>query len=286
MARRIKISSSVLNIRLHPHPIGVYGDFFQDIFRLRQIVRLHGDRHGMLSLLNLNDIDQGSISGTITTFVNIEVDGDWFDAVNLTEATDNQISKVSIPENLHPNSAQYYFYFDVKQHKLYVQNYSKGKILTPNQALTLFGSLSKNINITQKYNLASINLVQSKSALDKLFKIDRIDRIIVSILKPNSDILADDFEAQIEEHLANSHARSVTVAYQADPGQSLVPVEDIKTISNAALENGNVEVIGRNNGLRVHESTEDNPLILQNKYDPDHTSEAQAFKHLVNEHKG
>ncbi|MXN49579.1 DUF4747 family protein [Shinella sp. AETb1-6] len=283
MAQKIKIASSILNIRLHPHSDDRYVDFFSDIYRTKKIVRLHGDRHGMMSLLDMTRSDEGIIRGIVTTFLNIEIDGNWFDTENLKEATDNQVSEVKIPENLHPNSAQFYFIFDVKRHRIYIQNYSKGKVLTPPQALKLFSEISEQIQITQKYNYPSITLVQDKKALEKIFNIERIDRITISILKPNADILVDNFEEQIEAHLLASHAKKLTLTYQANPGESLVTNDDIQKLGGAALTNGSVKVDGRDNGHAVHMSTEDSPLIIQDKYDPDTTTEDQAFRKLINE---
>ncbi|MGX5720714.1 DUF4747 family protein [Shinella zoogloeoides] len=283
MARKIKIASSILNIRLHPHSTDRYVDFFNDVYRTKKIVRLHGDRHGMISLLDMTKANEGTIRGIITTFLNVEIDGNWFDAENLQEATDLQVSEVKIPENLHPNAAQFYFIFDVKKHKIYVQNYSKGKVLTPPQALKLFNDLSTQTEITQKYNYASITPIQDKKALDKIFKIERIDRITINILKPNADILVDNFEEKIESHLLASHARRLTLTYQANPGESLIPNNDIQKLGGAALTNGSVQVDGRDDGKAVHESTEDSPLVIQGKYDPGTTTEDQAFRRLVNE---
>jgi len=237
----------------------------------------------MISLLDMTKSDEGVVRGIITTFINIEIDGNWFDAENLQDATDQQVSEVKIPANLHPNAAQFYFIFDVKKHRIYIQNYSRSKVLTPPQALKLLSELSTQTSITQKYNYASITLIQDKKALEKIFKIDRIDRITINILKPNADILADDFEEQIEAHLLASHARKLTLTYQANPGDSLVPNSDIQKLGEAALTNGSVRVDGRNDGQSVHESTEDSPLIIQGKYDPDTTTEDQAFRRLINE---
>lgn len=285
MARKIKISASILNLRVHPHTADIYKAFIQDLYELKAIVRLHGDRHGMISLINRSQSDDNIITGTITTFLNVDLDGSWFDTENLQEATDNQVSEVNIPRHLHPNAAQFFFHFDINEHKIYVQNYSKGKVLTPPQALMLFKELSERLSITSKYNLAKITLVQSKEGLKRIFSIDRIDKITITIMKPNADILAENFESQIEAHLAASHARKLSLTYQAEPGVSLALNKDIEKLSETALSNGAVEVIGRNDGASVRQSTESIPLIIQDKYDPDTTIEQQAFRRLINERK-
>ena len=51
MARQIKIESGVLNIRMHPHSGEKYVDLLKFVYGRKNIVKLRGDRHAMISLL-------------------------------------------------------------------------------------------------------------------------------------------------------------------------------------------------------------------------------------------
>lgn len=281
MARKIKISAGVLNIRLHPHTAERYAEFLNDIYRLKRPVKLRGDRHGMISLLNRAEADDNLFGGVITTFLDIDFDGTWFNTAELKEATDEQVSKVTIPENLHPNSAQFYFHFDASGHKLYFQTYSSGKVLTENSAILLFQVLASDLGITQKYGDVKITVIQSKEGLARIFALTVIKEITITIEKPNADIFADDFEAQIEAHLASAQSKRLTITYEADPGSSVVPTDEIKAISQVALENGSVKVNGRDDSGAVKRSTDDHPMQYQDKYDPDATTERQAFRSIL-----
>ena len=154
-------------------------------------------------------------------------------------------------------------------------------MLTENSALTLFRALADETTISQKYGDIKITIVQSKEGLARIFALPVIKEIKITILKPNADIFADDFEAQIEEHLATAHSKKLTIIYEADPGSSIVPTEEIKAISAVALENGNVRVNGRDDSGAVKRSTDDHPLQYQDKYDPDAMSESQAFRSIL-----
>lgn len=281
MARRIKISAGVLNIRLHPHTPERYAEFLNDIYALKKPVKLRGDRHGMISLLNRSESENGIFTGVITTFLDIEFDGTWFNTDELKEATDEQISEVAIPENLHPNAASFYFEFNTNNHKIYFQTYSAGKVLSEKSALSLFQGLSSNLKISQKYGDAKITVVQSKEGLEKIFSIPVIKEITITIVKPNADIFADDFESQIESHLAGAHSKKLTISYEADAGSSVVPTDEIKAISAVALENGSVKVNGRDDSGAVKRSTDDHPMQYQDKYDPDAMTENQAFRSII-----
>lgn len=281
MARKIKVSSSVLNVRTHPHSPERYAQLVSDLFKQKLAVKLHGDRFGMISLVHRGADEQGFVSGIITTFVKVEFDGRWFDASEMQDATEAQVAKVQIPENLHPNAASFYFEFDTKEHRLYVQSYSDGKSLSAKQAQTLFENLAAAPNILAEYGKVHVTIVQSREGLDALFALPVIKEVTITIYKPNPDIFADDFEEQIEAHLAQTNSQRVSISYQADPGQSVNPTGEIRAVSEVALENGEVEVRGRDEKGAVTKSTEQMPAELHDKFDPDAMSEQNAFRRLI-----
>ncbi|MER9236603.1 DUF4747 family protein [Mesorhizobium sp. M0622] len=280
MTRKLKMSAGVLNIRLHPHSPELYASYFSDIFRYRVVGYVHGDRRGMLSLIDRTQEKSGKISGVLTTFVNVDLDGTWFNSESLEPATEDQVSKVNIPNNLKPNSASYYFDFDIKTHRLYVQTYSHGKALTPHTIQRLFNSLARDHRISKRYGEAKITLLQDKESLKSLFSIPRITEIVITIMRPNPDIFADDFEATVEGHLEAINGRSVQIKYQAEPGGSLVPNKEIREVSEVGADNGLVEVTGRDDTGAVKKSTASYPVVLQTRYDPD-AGERNAFLSLV-----
>ncbi|UKV16838.1 DUF4747 family protein [Thalassospiraceae bacterium SW-3-3] len=280
MGRQIKISAGILNIRLHPHPVGIYGAWIKDIFNRKIRVSIHGDRYGMISYLDEREREKGIISGIITTFTKIE-GGSWFDAESLQVATDDKISKVNIPDNLYPNSASFYFVFNTKKHKIFFQNYSSGKQITPSSALKFFSRLSEDVWIMKKYKAAKISIVQEKASLDVLFSLKRIKKIEIVLLKPNTDIFDDDFEENVEKHLDETNSRQISIVYDAEKGESVYPTEELRLIGGVALDNGNVKVTGRNEKGAVTLDSNDYPKIIQDRYDRDKTSEESAFRKLI-----
>ncbi|WP_312795569.1 DUF4747 family protein [Tianweitania sp.] len=281
MARKIKMSVGVLNIALHPHSPELYAKFLRTIFDNRVVAKLSGDRYGMISLLDEREKDSGRVSGIVTTFVQIEADGDWFDTKSLNTATADQVSQINIPPNLKANSATYYFEFDLKKHRLYYQNYSKGRWITAASAARLFSGFADDITVFLEVGSPKISIVQETEALDRILSLPKLTEIKITLLRPNPDILDDDFEDKIEANLAASHSRSLTLIYNAEPGQSLVATEEIRRAGTAAIEIGKVEVKGRDETGAVQKSTEQFPLVKQTTYDPDATTERNAFFALL-----
>jgi hypothetical protein len=281
MARKIKVSASALNVRLHPHSPEIYKQWIQSIYSKRLIAQVHGDRHGMISSVDRSGAANNIITGAITTFVKLDGDGSWFNVDDMAEATDKDISAINIPHNLFPNAAAFYFYFDVQEHKIYFQTYSKGKSLTPGSALRFFNGLAIQSQIASEFGEAKINIVQDKSSLESMFSIKRIKEIKIKIVKPNTDIFDDDFESNIEKHLENTGSREFSVSYKSEGNGSIKPDDDIKKISKVALENGTVEVIGRDEKGAVRLNSENFPKELHDSYDPDEQSERSAFFGLI-----
>lgn len=283
MARKRKISGGVLNIRLHPHPEGRYAQLLEDLYNLKRPVKIWGDKYGIISMINRNESEDGIFTGSITTFTKIEFDGVWFNTENLKEVPDEEVSEIKIPDHVHPNSASFYFIFDTLNHKIYFQIYSEGKILTHNSALSFFAQLVESHEIQEAYGDVKLDLVHSKEGLDHVFSLDQIKQITITISRPNADILSDDFEDKIEQHLAETGSRSLSLTYTAEKGGSVVPNDEIRTAGDVALEHGVVEASGRDASGAVERSTADHPEKIQDKYDPEEELEMSAFRRLFSE---
>ncbi|NIJ19679.1 hypothetical protein FHS95_001348 [Sphingomonas naasensis] len=281
MARRIKISSGVLNVRLHPHPEGIYGEFIEAIYQLRRPVRIRGDRYAMLSLLSRTEANDGIYTGLITTFTKIDTTEPWFDTDNLKEASEKDISRISIPDSLHPNATSFHFLFDARRHRFYVQTYSKGRTLSVRSAQRMLGGLAADLAITRRFNEAVIDIVQSKAGLEAVFALTVIKRVTVTLTKPNADVFDDDFDENIEGFLEELHSKKLTLIVEAEPRQSITPNEGLRRVSRSALEHGSVKTEGRDEQGATQRSTDDYPEDLHDKYDPDAVSETHAFRQLT-----
>lgn len=285
MARKTKIAASVLNIRLHPHPPGVYAEWLEFIMKKRIMVQVHGDRYGIISRVDSSNANRGEIVGTITTFVKIETDGQWFNLDEMKVATEKQVSEVILPANLFPNTAAFYFLFDLKNHHLYFETYSKGKTFTANSALRFFSGLAKNLDVAKRFNEATINIVWDEATLRKMFSIDRIKEIEITIFKPNPDFFDNNFKKNLEQHMLETKTKELALKYKAEAGKSLKPDPDMKKLGEYALENGAVRVIGRDEQGRVDLNSDSYPREIHDKFDPDKQLEEQAFHNMVRKNK-
>ena len=276
-----RISAGILNVRLHPHPEGVYKDFIEALYKLKKPVKIWGDRWGMISLLSKPDEESGVVSGLITTFTKIDMDQPWFDAQNLEEASSEALSEIDLPSNLFPNASTFNFVFDTDKHKLYIQTRSRRNRLSINLANTLFQKLSDDLKITTRFGQAAIDVVQSKMGLERIFSLKVLKKVKLIINKPNADVFDDDFDENIEKYMLETHMKRMEMEFTAESGQSIAPNDSLKRVGESALEHGVVIGEGRDADGPVTRSSKEFPRQIVGSFDPNSEQENLAFRQMI-----
>lgn len=281
MARNVKITAGVLNIRLHPHPEGIYADYIRALYNLKKPTRIHGERWAMMSLINRHEAEGDVITGIISTFTKIDMDQPWFDSQNLKHASDEILSKIELPDGIFPNASSFNFLFDTKHHRLYVQTYSRGKGFSVKLANRMFQDLSDDLRITAKYGQAAINIVQSKAGLDRIFALPILKKIKFVLNKPNADVFDDDFDENIESYLQETKAKKLEIQLTAETGQSIKPNDSLQRVGASALEHGVVVGEGRDADGPAVRSSAEFPQQISGSFDPGTEQENLAFRGMI-----
>ncbi|WP_294282247.1 DUF4747 family protein [uncultured Sphingomonas sp.] len=281
MARQLKAEVGGLNIRLHPHDPQRYRDLFASLFKLKKIVPIYGDRSGLITSLQRISHDAMYIEGVITTFLDLDLKGDWFNTDTMEEASDNDREKINVPEYLRPNIRTFFFSFDVENHELIFEHYGNGHRFSHQSAFNFFENLVHDSNIMEKYGDVKISIIQSKGSIDRIFSIPRITDIEIYIERPNSDLWGDDFEEQAEDHLGDKNARSMTVIYKSEKGSGIHRDEDLERLIRASIRNGKTVAKGYGNNGHEVVNTGRYPKIVQDKFDQDAFSSSEMFRRLA-----
>ena len=124
-------------------------------------------------------------------------------------------------------------------------------------------------------------MVQSHQSLKTIFGLSKITKVRIVVEKPNSDVFDDNFEENIEKHLAETNSRQVEITYSSERGESIVVTDEIRKVSQPALDNGLVEVTGQSAVGREKRSSRNHPKIIQEEYDTGVLTEAQALRSLA-----
>ncbi|WP_434405815.1 DUF4747 family protein [Sphingobium sp. DN12] len=280
MARRHKMEIGGLNIKAHPHDEDTYTSLINSLYRLKKITKIYGDRHGLITMVSRSSEDENLIFGVLSTFLEIEIDGDWFNAETMEEATANDVSSINIPDNLHPNLKTFRFMFNTKRHELVFEHYCDGERLTHNSALNFFRNLTSEDSIFRSFGDIKINVITEKGGVDRIFSIPRITDLDILIERPNSDLWGEDFEEQAEEHLGDKNARSMNVHYKAERGLGIQRDEDLDALIRASLNNGRSVAKGYGTDGHMVVSTDEYPKVVQEMYEQDVES-GTVFRRLA-----
>ncbi|OZA20244.1 MAG: hypothetical protein B7X90_06675 [Novosphingobium sp. 17-62-19] len=194
MGRLHKMEVAGLNIKIHPHPDGIYDDFILAIFGLKKITKIHGDRFGLITLVKQDSDNPEFYDGVLSTFLKIEMGSEWFNTETMEEATSNDVGEIKIPEYLHPNLKTFRFTFNTERHEFVFQHYAEGLKLTHNSALNYMKNIVTDNRIKSKFGEVKVGVINEKGSVDKIFSIPRITELELYIERPNSDVWGVDFE--------------------------------------------------------------------------------------------
>lgn len=280
MARQHKMEVGGLNVRVHPHDDETYRALIGALYDLKKVAKVHGDRFGLITMLDRSDEADDMIYGVLSTFLEIEIDGEWFNVETMDEASANDVRQINIPKNLHPNLKTFRFAFNTKRHELIFEHYSEGDRLTHLSALRFFRGLVDDRRIKERFGDVKVTIVTERGTVDRIFQIPRITDLDILIEKPNSDLWGADFEGMFEEHLGDKNARSMNVHYKSEGQQGIRRDRDLDALLKASINNGRSVAKGYGPDGHIRVSTDDYPKVVQDMYEPA-LAPTSVFKRLA-----
>jgi len=283
LARRRSIISAALNIRIHPHSEERYVSLFRHAFALRLPIAVRGDQRMLLQHVDFSHAaDQGLIIGSIARFVEIDFRMSWFDFIKLDVATDEDVGKIEIPENLRPNYRSFYFEFLVHEHMFVYEQYGPEGVVSPRMMFRFIDRLLNSLDLLQVYGPVSVSVMSDREQLDEIIALPDLKRLRIFVKLPNPDDLGR-YDAEIEARLRRQNATSLEQTYKSEGGASLAPDDTTMALADVATRNGEVQAEGYDaGGRRVTRSTNEHPALEKFRYDPDTISGLQAFISAAN----
>lgn len=259
--RTIRVSQ--LNIVMdNPHSPQRYVDLFSAAKKINPMVRLRGDEAAKLGPVDIKKSNAGNgyITGDIYRFLNIDESAEWFNTEKNLPATDDETDEINIPAALRPNLKMIEFVFRPKSHRLYFVNKDRKHSMTPQQAEKFFQALFDIICSRQDFPAVTVTAIPESNSIDALFSIPVLRKIEIKLARPNPDDF-DIAERRILRRLEKINAKKIETNIIAQPGESLEPDEEIRTLAEVAAQNGSVVASGLDgHGKKVIESTKDRPI--------------------------
>jgi hypothetical protein len=266
-----RIPLGVLTVSATPHTKNgsTYRALLSAAFDLGRPIRVRGDEFAFLaSCVDLDpNLEHSDLSGEIHKYTDI-TDEDWENIKNRKAATIEDLKTISIPDYLKPNREAFRYFFFVKEHRLVIQLKGKKRSISHEGLRLLFDGLFSAKLIKDKFPLVSVTIEQEPDSLERIFKLHRLDHLVIELQRPNSDSVSENEERFVERLLAQQNARSLKVELHHAPGESLAPDAQNKKLAKAAVSYGKVYAKGTGPDFRpVEIDTSNHPIKEPFDYD-------------------
>jgi hypothetical protein len=271
MARGRSFEIGGLNIRVHTrHHPDEYVEFWHMLHKNRGTA-LYGSSAMMIGeARNENKDDPRSpIVGYLYKFLNIDPDEPWFDILRRKPATEDDVSKVSIPDYLKPNLQVIPYVFLPAKHRLYFVSKSSDGGMAASTVHSLLSKLILRKHIAERFGDVDVTVLTDRKAINELLSWRVIKTLEIFIERPNA--LEDEDETDVLNRLDLLSARSERIILKkASEASTLTPDDRVKTLAHIAADHGEVKVSGKNpKGIQDSASSKDFPMHVRSSYDPD-----------------
>lgn len=276
MARPSKVEVSAVNIRIPADKTRDYPSLLNELFQLKSGVRVHGNTYVAITFFNT---EEGN--GIISKYSEIDVDGDWFDIEFFDIASDEDIEKISIPENLRPNYSAFYFQLDIDLHVLAFETYSESKSLSSRSVQKYFDEILQTKEIRENFGFVEADIIKSYGEVSRILSLPNLNELRLTIKRPNSDDVSGDLAKDIEERLRSQNAEEYEETIKSKDEDGLSPNERTQKLAMIAAENGQVSAKSIVNGVMVPHFTTETPLKEVDTFSRDERRPMAVFRELA-----
>lgn len=277
MERIIRLGA--LSISTQPHSAARYQDLLHKVKNRRKAARLRGDRFGYITLLSREDHprrDGAFIQGLLTTFTQINVDGDWFNMTTGKLAEFDERSEINIPPHLRPNPVLHHFRFYLREHLLIFETGNYGLRLMPTGAKKLFERFFTAQSILEEFGEPVVTVIPTKDTVGRILRSQKIVTIELRIDVPNPDT-GKKAQEKWMRRLNDMDAQTATQKYVAKADAYVKPDQNLTESAKVAARSGYVSAVVRDAGKSQRISTVDTPYVFSYPYSTEVHTEDNAF---------
>ena len=262
----------ILNVKLHPHPEGIYQKLLEAAGNLGRDVKIQGNEYGCLGNIQPSGENE-NIVGVVQRFTELDRTAPWLNRENHEAVSPSSEEAPKIPPKFKPNYRSAMFSLYPKEHKI-VFNAVK---LKPNIAERFFKTVFNDPELVAQFGVADIVLVQSREGMSELLKRPEKSKIVIRILRPNGDDISD-VRREILRRFENQRVRSFSQVLEAPAGEDLSPDKETRELMEVARTDGEVAVYSKRPGeKKKKESTKDHPFLVWEEVNPE-ANEVDEFE--------
>lgn len=273
MARKQKYEGSIISFRIPADKPRDYAALLSDIVSLRRSVQVFKGV-GMA----MTQFNAATGNGTISKFSIIDQKGDWFDEDGFGPAGEEDLKKISIPQNLKPNLVGFPAHLEPDEHLLVVMTYSQGNSLSPLQVEKFLRGIVASEEIVSRYGAVQVDVFKDSHQIEQMLEIDTLKEVKITIRRPNH--IPPGLIREIEEELAAENASEMQRTIKAETGSYLEPGNRTRAFGAMAAENGDLEVKYDEEGAVVKRTSASKPLRKVVVTDDPKATPAGAFEKI------
>lgn len=268
MPRKLNFIYSVLNITLHPHSPEIYANLFHAACAASETmpIKYHGDEHIDLREISLEgtpDINFNGIAGYINKYSPIG-DTPWFDrkkGVPLPEGEEPDFDR----ERYCPHFSQFQFLFFPDGHRLFIITSIQGTRLSPAYIAKSLENLFKRPEIFDRYGSVAVNVEMSRSGIEAILRIQRLEKLMIRLTLPNGDDLTE-LEQEWMDKLEKQNVAKIQEVLTAQRDKNLTPDDTTLALMNLAQSNGYIWAEGITNSEKVKLKSSEFPVEYRSNY--------------------
>ena len=262
-------SYGVLNIVSHPHPSGTYRRIFQLAGEMSGGVNFRGDQFARTS--PISETRNGVFTGRIAIWTEIDKNAKTIQKRTLIEAALTDTT-ARIPDDIGFNSKIFAFAVRESDHKMYVELINEERQTVSIKSVQkimqkIFDAVKPN-----DIDEISVFVVSRNNAIEKILEIERLTKIEIALEMPNPDDL-DDAKKKILEEIERMRAKKLKTEITIARGETTLLLDDrYRAMAELAKDNGYVNAVGKEDGVRVERSSKDYPQEITFELLPDESS--------------
>ncbi|MGI4767510.1 MAG: DUF4747 family protein [Janthinobacterium lividum] len=196
----------------------------------------------------------------MSKYTEIDIDGEWFDLDDFDRAQPEKLDDISIPSNLKPNHAAFYFKLSEGLHTIVFETYSESKSLSAASFEKYFKEVLRIKEVRQLFGRVEADIIKDYTAVDKILELPDLKELQIVIRRPNSDDIDDKLARVIERRLSEQDGDEYQEILKARGKHNLKPNERTKKLAGVAADNGQVHAKSIVNGVMTTQDTLSVPL--------------------------
>jgi hypothetical protein len=277
MERVIRVGA--LSISTQPHSAERYQNLLHRVKNRRKAARVRADRFGYITLLSREEHPRRNgayIDGLLTTFTQIDIDGDWFNMSTGKLAELEERSGISIPPHLRPNPVLHHFRFYLREHLMVFEIGNSGLRLMPTSAKKLFERFLAAPPILRDFGEAVVTVIPRRETISRILRSQKIVKIELRIDVPNPDT-GRRAQQKWMARLNRMDAQSGAQEFVSKSDGFVKPDAKLIETAKVASRSGYVAAIVRDDGKSERISTIDTPYMHSHRYSTEVHTEKDAF---------